>query len=149
MKKIIYFISVLAVFSSCKMNFEAPKVSRTDDFKITKMTPQGIEAEITVNIKNPNDQSFKIYRSYFDLTYQGIALGRAYMHKKVKVPANSDQKHTFVLKGSLKGVSMEDMTKLMNGKAGTLEIDGKLKAGKWFYKKKFDVKHKQKISLSK
>jgi LEA14-like dessication related protein len=147
--KILLLFGVLLFFSSCKLNeLQSPTVSRTENFKITKMSPDGIEGEITVNIKNPNSVGFTIFKSYFDVTYAGTSLGKAFMKKKIRIPANSDKTHTFQLKGSLKGVSMADLTKLMNGKTGQLEIAGKLKVGKWFYKKKFDVNHKQRISLS-
>jgi LEA14-like dessication related protein len=147
----IFLVNVflLLVLSSCKMSFEAPTVSRTDDFKITKMSPDAIEGEITVNIKNPNAVGFSIFKSYFDVTYGGTSLGRAYMKKKVRIAGNSDKTHTFYLKGDLKGMSLAELTKLMNGKAGQLEISGKLKVGKWFYKKRFDVNHKQRVSLNK
>lgn len=149
MKNFFSILILALALASCRMQFEAPSVSRTDDFKVSKMTPEGIEGEITVNIKNPNSMGFNIYRSYFDVTYGGTSLGRAYMKKKVKIGANSDKTHTFYLKSDFKGLNIADITKLMSGKPGQLEISGRIKAGKWFYKKKFDVSHKQRISLSK
>jgi LEA14-like dessication related protein len=131
------------------MSFEAPTVSRTDNFKVSKMTPQGIEGEITVDIKNPNSVGFNIYKSGFDVTYGGVYLGKAWMKKKIRIPGNSDKTHTFYLKSDFKDKSLMDITSLMSGKGGQLEIKGKLKVGKWFYKKKFEINHKQRVSLSK
>lgn len=149
MKKLISFLVLVLLFCSCKMSFEAPKVKQAEDFKITKMDPNSLEGEIVININNPNTIGFNIYKSYFDVTYGGSSLGRAYLKKKIRIPGKSDKNHTFYLKGSLKGMSVADLTKLMSGKGGQLEISGKLKVGKWFYKKKFDINHKQRMSLSK
>jgi LEA14-like dessication related protein len=149
MKNLFYFFGLMLVLSSCKLNLAPPTVSKTDDFKITKMTPEGIEGEITIDIKNPNAIGYNIYKSYFDVTYAGSPMGRAYMKKKIRIPGNSDKTHTFFLKGDFKNMSLAEITKLMNGKSGQLEISGKLKVGKWFYKKKFDINHKQRVNLSK
>ncbi len=151
MNKLFFVPAILAIFflTSCKLNLEAPTVSRTENFKLTKMGLDGIEGEITVNIKNPNAIGFNIFKSYFDVTYAGTPLGRAYLKKKVRIGARSDKAHTFYLTGNLKNMNLAELTKLMNGKAGQLEISGKLKVGKWFYKKKFEVNHKERVSLNK
>lgn len=143
------FLSFVLLFllCGCKLSLEPPTVSRTDNFRVTKMAPDAIEAELTVGIKNPNSIGFNVYKSWFDVSYGGQYLGKAYLKKKVRIGANSDKSHTFYLKSDLKGVSLAEITKLVNGKSGQLEIIGNLKVGKWFYKKKFEVKHKQRVSL--
>ena len=64
-KYIIIITSILSIsFSSCK-EFEEIKVIDVDSFHVNKLTPEGIEAEINLKIKNPNTYGFLIYPSEF------------------------------------------------------------------------------------
>lgn len=143
-KNILLVLSTSLVFS-CISEFKELSVSSINDFKVTKMSPQGIEGEIKVTIKNPNNMTFKIFRSNADIMYGDVKLGKAKIAKKVKIPANSSEEHTFILKGDLKDVSMADLPSLLMGKNKQMEIKGHIKAGKWYYKKKFPIDQKQKL----
>ena len=109
------------------------------------MTPKGIEGEIMVTIKNPNNMGFKVFRSKADIMYGEMKLGKAKMVKKVRIPPNSSAEYTFVLKGDLKDVSMAELPSLLMGKNKQMEIKGYIKAGKWYYKKRFPINEKQKL----
>jgi hypothetical protein len=76
-------------------------------------------------------------------------LGRAETNSKTFIPANSDAVHTFRITGNFRGISLASLANLSMGRLGELEIKGKLKAGKWFFKKRFAVSHTQKISFGK
>lgn len=147
MKKLIAALLILLglVQASCISEFKEISVSRINGFNVTKMSSSGIEGEINVTITNPNNTSFKVYKSKADIAYGDAKLGTARIVKKVKVPANSSIDHTFVLKGDLKNLSMASLPGLLMGKSRKMEINGYIKAGKWFYKKKFPIDEKQKI----
>lgn len=148
MKKIFFTLVIFSFFSSCKMALEAPTVSRAYDFKISKITTEAIEAEIVIDIKNPNPIGFNIYKSSFEITYCGVYLGKSFMKKKISVASKSNKAHTFYLKSFLKDRSLSELTSLVGNKAGQMEIKGKIKVGKFFYKKKFDINYRQKVSLT-
>lgn len=142
--------NILAIFSvlllsSCIGEFKELSISRINGFKVTNMSASGIEGEINVTISNPNNVAFKVYRSKAEITYGDTKLGTAHIAKKVKIPANSSIEHTFILKGDLKDVSLASLPGLLMGKNQKMEIKGHIKAGKWFYKKKFPIDEKQKI----
>jgi LEA14-like dessication related protein len=141
----ILFILVGLSLTSCISEFKEISISKINGFNVTKMSSSGIEGEINVTITNPNNTSFKVYKSKADITYGDAKLGTARIVKKVKVPANSSIDHTFVLKGDLKDLSLASLPNLMMGKGKKMEINGYIKAGKWFYKKKFPIDEKQKI----
>jgi len=145
-----YFKSIFLLFSSllffsCISEFKELSVSSIDDFKVTKLTKDGIEGEIKVTIKNPNSIGFKIFRSKADILYGGAKLGKAKIAKKVKIPANSSAEHTFLLKGNLKDVTMSELPALLMSKNKQMEIKGFIKAGKWYYKKRFPIDEKQRL----
>ncbi len=130
---------------SCVTEFKELSVSSIDDFKVTKLTADGIEGEIKVSIKNPNNMSFKVFRSKADIMYGGMKLGKAKIVKKVKIPANSSATHTFLLKGNTKDITIAELPGLLMGKNKQMEIKGYIKAGKLFIRKKFPIDQKQKL----
>ncbi|MFI5141360.1 MAG: LEA type 2 family protein [Bacteroidia bacterium] len=109
------------------------------------MDLKSIEGEINVSINNPNSKSFKVYRSKATVFVGGTKLGVAHIVKKVKIPANSSVDNTFVLRGDFKDLNFGTLANITMGKP-LVEIKGYLKAGKWFYKKKFPIEQKQKLS---
>jgi len=143
--KIIFLLLGGLLLFSCISEFKELSVSSIDDFKVTKLTKDGIEGEIKVTIKNPNAMGFKVFRSKADIMYGGMKLGKAKIVKKVKIPANSSAEHTFLLKGNLKDVSMAELPSLLMGKNKQMEIKGYIKAGKWYYKKRFPIDEKQRL----
>lgn len=143
-RQIVICLAVL-LLTSCIGELKEVSISRINDFKVTKLSPGGIEGEIHVTIKNPNSTRFRVFRSRADIVYGGIKLGRATSVRKIKVPANSEADHTFVLKGSLKDVSVTDLPGLFTSKNKQMEIDGYIKAGKWYYWKKFPISEKQRL----
>ena len=72
------------------------------NFKLKNLTSEGMEAEVSVTIDNPNSLGFNIYKSKAHVTYGALDLGTARISKKVHVPPNSKKEYVFVLKGSFK-----------------------------------------------
>lgn len=145
----IHLLPLLALFLfSCVKDFQEISISTIDNFQVKQLTQEGIEAEVKVKIKNPNSVGFNVYRSSCDVYYGETYLGKAKLNKKVRIAPNSDVEHTFKLSGKFKDISFASLTGLLAGKSQNLELKGYIKAGKFFYKKKFPVDRKQKIGLS-
>jgi LEA14-like dessication related protein len=134
------------ILTSCIGEFKEISISRIDGFKVTKLTASGIDGEINVTINNPNSTSFKVYKSKATIMYGDVKLGTARIVKKIKIQANSNVEQTFILKGDLKNLSFSSLPDLLMGKGKQMEIQGHIKAGKWYYKKKFPIDQKQKMS---
>jgi len=148
-KYIIIIASILSIsFSSCK-EFEEIKVIDVDSFHVNKLTPEGIEAEINLKIKNPNTYGFSIYPSEFEISFSGIRLGKAKLHKRLHIAANSEKVYTFNLKSKISDLNPLDMIRLLNlDNIGKTEVKGELKAGKFYFKKKFNVNYTDKVKIS-
>lgn len=137
------FILILAVtFSSCK-EFKEIEVVGVKDFKIKKVSLEGIEAIIELNIKNPNSMGFSIYPSEFDIIFSGMNLGKAKLKKRVHIDAHCEKTYAFTLNSSFKEFNFMDITKMLSGsKLGAMQVKGDLKAGKMWVKKKFPIDYK-------
>lgn len=141
MRHILFVMAALLCFS-CK-EFKEVEVIGVNNFKIEKVSLEGIEAKIELIIKNPNAMGFSIYPSEFDIIFSGLNLGKAKLKKRVHIAANAEKAYVFELNSSFKGMNLMDLTKLVSGsKLGSMEVKGDLKAGKFWIKKKFPIDYK-------
>lgn len=132
---------------SCK-EFKEAQVTGVKGFQMKKMNTEGIEAVIQLEIKNPNNIGFSIYPSAFDVEFSGIKLGQAKLSKRVHIGPNCEKTYDFQLKSSFKDLSIMDLTGLLSSnKLGFISVKGDLKAGKFYFKKRFPVNVKEKINL--
>ena len=147
----ILFLSFLVstlFFISCK-DFKEAQCTGVKGFKIHKIGPQGLDADILLGIKNPNKTGFSIYRSEFDVIFSGINLGKAKLSKRVHIDGNTEKTYSFNLKSNFKDANPMDIMKLISGGArGIIEVTGDLKAGKFYLKKRFPVKVKEKVDMN-
>jgi LEA14-like dessication related protein len=146
-KLVVLFITLSLI--SCK-EFQEISVSSVDDFKISNISSEKIEAEINVKIKNPNSIGFSIYPSEFNLVFSGINLGKAKLNKRVHINANTEKSYSFKLNTKIKDLNPLDLMQLLNSKKlGKIEVNGNLKAGKFYLKKKYPINYVDKVNLFK
>jgi LEA14-like dessication related protein len=151
LKKTIYcFILFGALLMISCRDLKDVTLTNVDSFSIQKMSLQEIEGELQLTIKNPNTSGFSIYRSEFDIIYGDVKLGKAKLHKRVHIGANTEKSYVFKLKSSPESLNLMDVMKLVgNASSGTIRIKGELKAGKLFIKKRFPIDYVDRINLQK
>lgn len=136
-------------FAACN-DYQEVTLSSVKNVKIINFTQKEVDAEITVVIKNPNNNSFNIYKSDFDLTINGINAGKAHLNAKIKIKSKSEETYTFRVKSDLSKLGISDLPKLIQiamSKNVRIGLKGDLKAGKIFVKRSFPVDLNQNISL--
>ena len=142
------FIIIASVFLfSCREAKEI-KISSVEGFYVNKLSSENIDAEIKVKIDNPNKMGFSVYPSEFDVTFSGIRLGKAKLHKRVHLNAHSEKVYTFKLNSKLSELNPLDILRLLNTEnLGKIEVNGDLKVGKFYFKKKIPVNYTDKVKL--
>jgi LEA14-like dessication related protein len=148
MKLIVVFLLTL-LFSSCG-EYQDVTFLGIENVKVTSMSQQGVEAEITARIKNPNKTSFTIYKSELDATLNGLNAGKASLSKNLRIKANSEQSYTFKIRSDFSGLSFAELPKLLamaKSKSAKVGLKGKLKAGKMFIKKSIPVDISKSVPL--
>lgn len=142
------FLFFTFFFTGCK-DFKEAQCTGVKGFKINTINPQGLDADIILGIKNPNHMGFSVYRSSFDVIYNGVNLGKAKLSKRVHINGDTEKNYAFNLKSNFKGANPMDIMKLMNGGGkGMIEVSGDLKAGKFYLKKRFPVKVKERVDMN-
>ena len=150
MNKLVVLIFSLSTlfFISCA-TIKDVECTGIKGFKVNKINTEGINSEVLVTIKNPNNFGFSIFPSEFDVTYAGIKIGKAKLDKKVPIAKNSEETYPFELAGDFTGITLGDIMKLLESftRKGMLEIKGDLNVGKGFAKKSFPVSEKRTIAI--
>lgn len=154
MKKYLLLIGyglLLTVFFSCA-EIQPVTIGGVENPKLNKLSREGIDAEFGMKIKNPNKKSVTVYPSTFDGTVNGINVGKIKLAKRVKIRANSDNTETFQIKSDFSKLGLEDITQvisMVSSRSATVHLKGEVRAGKWYYKKRFPVELTKTILLSK
>lgn len=124
--------------------------SGVENITLTSLSQSGVEALITVRVKNPNNVSFTIYKSAMDVTISGINAGKARLTNNVRIKAKSEDLYTFKIKSDFSNLSLADMPKIIamglskNVKVG---LKGNLKSGKLFIKRSYPIDITQNVPL--
>lgn len=152
MKKTLFYLLILfsLSFTSCR-ELKEVSFNGVESAKIVSATPKGLEALIAVKIKNDNKIGFKVYKSGFDVTVNGVNLGKMYISEKIKIKANSEKTYTFKLKSDFanQNISLPQLMSLATSKSLKINIKGELKGGALFYKKRFPIAITETVPLGK
>jgi LEA14-like dessication related protein len=146
---ILFFIAAFAL-SSCG-DFHDLSFKGIEQVKIIKMSQQGIEAEITARIDNPNTMTFHIYPSALDASLNGINTGKTYLTNNVKIKANKEDSYIFKIKSDFSSLGMTDLPRLLSAVSSRtvkVNLKGNLKVGKLLIKKKYPVDMTQNVPLN-
>lgn len=146
---IIYlFLFTSIIFYGC--DYKEVTFSGVEGVKVTSLTQNGIEALITVRLKNPNKMAFTVYKSEMDVTVGGVNLGKAYIAENVRIKRNSEELYTFKINSSFSQMSILQLPKLLSlayGKSLQINLKGELKGGKMFVKRSFPIDITQNVPM--
>ncbi len=143
------FIIVLSL-SSC-LKYEEVKITNIKYVKLVEFSKKGLIVESEIKIKNPNSFQLSMVDSEFDLYVKGSKLAKARVANTIKIPKNSEEYHTVVMKSEYEDFADGALVKMLGLTLGSSEIDFKVDGyatGKAFFiKKKVHVTHAGKVPL--
>ncbi|MCW3084602.1 MAG: hypothetical protein JWP12_1968 [Bacteroidetes bacterium] len=152
MKKILFFFASFCAFlmlSSCD-DFQDVTFSGIESVKIIKMSQQGVEAEISVKIKNPNNTAFHIYPSDMALTLNGTNAGKALLTNNIKIKAGSEEVYVFKMKSDfteLDPAALSQLIVMAMSRNALIGLKGDVKVGKFLVHKKFPIEFSKNVPI--
>lgn len=151
--KIRYLIIlVIAIaFSSCKV--QEVSVGQIEGIQVKELTSKSVELEILVPIENKNNFKFKIKKVNLDIELDGKVLGTVKEVRNVKIPANSNETHQFLLKVEMSkvlGGSINVLASMMNKKKTKgVRIKGYITAKAFWISKRIDIDENKPLNIFK
>lgn len=151
---LLYFgLFALLFFATSCTEWKDVTITKIENARIIKMDKDGLIAEIDVRINNPNKIGFKIYKSDLDVLLNNNSVGKAKIKHKIKIKAHAEETYTLAIAGKvdnlLSGGGLLGLIATAASGNATINIKGSIKAGKFFYKKKFPIDNKQRVPLLK
>ncbi|MGB0887359.1 MAG: LEA type 2 family protein [Vicingaceae bacterium] len=148
-KLVAIFICCMFFFTGC-MTYKEVKVIDITDVGIKHFTAKGVEIEVAMQIKNPNNYNISIVDSDLQLFAKGNKVGTANIENKVTLPKKSNQIHRFIITSSLKDMGASAFPILMSVLGGDdieVQVAGDIKAKAKGIGKRFPVDFKEKVKL--
>lgn len=92
---IIVLLLIISTLSSCK--YEEVQIGDIEGVKVIEMTKSKVTLELMIPINNPNNFKFKVSKIDLDINLNGTDLGKVKELKNIKIPANSNETHSFLV----------------------------------------------------
>jgi LEA14-like dessication related protein len=137
-----------ALFASC-IRVKPLEFTGIRQFTVHSISNKGMEGDVHVRVRNPNNFGFKIYKGHADFTFAGVNLGTASMNDRVKIRGGQDSVYVFHIKTDFSDFSLEDILRVLaaGSRQESLEINGHVTAGKFLIRKKVPVALKEPVLL--
>ena len=145
--KILIAVVLCTLLVYCT-GFRELTIERIEQINILSLKKDGVEAEISARIKNPNHLSFTIYPSDLDVTLNGVAVGKANVGGDLCIKRNSTEVDRFKIKSNFSNLDFMDLAKLLSmalSKNLNVRIKGDFNVGKAFIKKDVFVDMTQEV----
>jgi LEA14-like dessication related protein len=149
--KIVCIFALISVFFLTSCQVKEITVGDIKGLNITAMNSNYIDLGIMIPINNPNNFGFKLVKADISIEMNGVVLGKINKLKKVKIPANSNEVHTFELRVSmddLKSGGLAFLGSLLSNKA-KVDMKGYIKARSFLISKKVDIDYNKSVKLFK
>ncbi len=145
LKKIIYLVGLLFVFSACN-DFEDLNFKNFQGIQFDKFENNEVFFTANFEVENPNRFNLTLKPSDVDIFADGNYLGKAFLLKKVKLKKRSSGVYAAPLKLKLEGGQLLKLLTLVKKPSVELKISGKLKGAVGIFSKKFDIEKTKTIS---
>ena len=143
---LLFFVTVL---TSC-MKYEEVEMVRVTDMGIKNITTKGVNFQVSMQIKNPNNYNIGIVGSDLDLYVKDKKAGKVTLKDKVTLEKKSNTIHHFVFETDYKDL-INDPTAIIGSVLGggklVVHVKGHIKAKAKGIGKKFPVDFKEKVTL--
>jgi len=152
MRAIVFFLFSIVLFSSCTL--KPITVTKVGEVKVKDYSMKGATVEIKLTVNNPNAFGLGIYKSDLNVKLNNVDLGSAKIDKKIKIKRKAEKEYDIILSSDFSKLGPAMLISLgqlfVAGKMNNpiITVNGELRAGNLFYKKRFPVEVKQKINLS-
>ncbi len=155
MRNAIFFIKILSIvfcigaFSSC--TFKNVEFKKIESFKVLKTDDSGALVELNILLKNPNNVPFSLTKADLDVMVNQTAIGKVDLAEKVRVKANSEEVHRFVIHANYSDLAVGGFSSLLSvlfSKKVAVKCKGNIRARAMGISKKFPVEYVGDVPIS-
>ena len=126
------------------------EIVKFENASIKKISSKGLEAEVILKVKNPNNYNITIANSDLDIVINDKPLGKAKIAGKITFPKKSEAVHRILIESDfekLGGGVMSMLASVMLSQSVNLGVKGDITARALFFRKKIKVDIKENVAL--
>lgn len=147
-RKYVLFL-LLPFFLSACLTIKEVNVGKIQGVKIEEVTKEGVRLEFQIPIENKNNFKIKIKDVDLKIDINRVSLGEIKKIKKIVIPANSNEVHTFQVEAKISNILMGSLAmigSMLGGKAN-VKVNGHIKAKAFFVSKKIKIEENNPVKL--
>jgi LEA14-like dessication related protein len=137
------------VFTSC--TFHDVEVLGVENFKVEKISTDGLSIGVDVKINNPNKFAIKVKKIELEVYVKNDLLATTHLDKSIKLKPNSTQTYHFTISDKNGSLNKKIIPKLLlNGLAGgnfPIKYKGYVKGSFFLFSKKIPIEGKEEFSF--
>jgi LEA14-like dessication related protein len=146
-----YCTILLFVFSlsSC-LEYKEVEVIKVVEIGVKEISVKGVDVEVAMQVKNPNNYNISIVDSDLNLLIKGKKMGSATIKEKVTLKKKSTAVYRFTLQSSFKDLSLSSLPVLMSimgQNSMEVQIVGDIKAQAKGISKRVPIDFTEKVKL--
>jgi len=146
-----YCTILLFVFSlsSC-LEYKEVEVIKIVEISVKEISVKGVDVEVAMQVKNPNNYNISIVDSDLNLLIKGKKMGSATIKEKVTLKKKSTAVYRFTLQSSFKDLSLSSLPVLMSimgQNSMEVQIVGDIKAQAKGISKRVPIDFTEKVKL--
>ena len=152
MKILLKYCTVLLLtfsLSSC-LEYKEVEVIKIVEVGVKEISASGVDIEVAMQVKNPNNYNISIVDSELNLHIKGKKMGSATIKEKVTLKKKSNAVYRFTLQSSFKDLSLKSLPVLMglmSQSSMEVQIVGDIKAQVKGISKKIPIDFTEKVKL--
>jgi LEA14-like dessication related protein len=112
LKSFLLLMIVLFHLSSCK--FKEVEFKKVDSFKLLNTDNKGATVELFILLKNPNKMAITVSDLDMQVMVNQTNIGKIKLAEKVKLAAQSEKSHRFVIKANYSDIAVGGFSSLLS-----------------------------------
>ncbi|HBS89090.1 MAG: hypothetical protein A2W91_06490 [Bacteroidetes bacterium GWF2_38_335] len=150
MKLLIAAVFLMSLFTGC-ITLKEVNVGKIEGVKIVDISKESVKVELMMPVENKNNFKIKIKDVDLEVAVNKVNMGKVTKIKKVVIPRNSNETHSFLIEAKLDNVLMGGVSlagSMFKNKAN-IKVSGHIKAKAFFVSKKIKIDENNPVKLFK
>lgn len=152
LKNIVLYSFVFFMLSSLFSCFyKDVEIVRLENAFVKKFSSRGIEAEVFLKVKNPNNYDISIVNSDLDIFINEKSVGKAKISEKITFPKKSEKVHRFMIQSDFDKIGsglLATLASVIMNQSVNLGIKGDITAKAIMISKKVKVDIRENVGYS-
>jgi len=148
LKRLILFLLLITVFSSCKL--DEIEVGKIESINIVSINQKELVVELNVPVNNQSKMSFKLKSINVNLMLNGVELGKVQERNKIKIKSKTNSVYPVLLQIKFREAVVglpKLIASIVAGRKMDLQTKGYIVFQKCFITKRFEIDEKNHVNI--